>query len=279
MEIELAYGRDGLTVEVPDDALVLLPRQVAGLSDEAAALRAALREPIASAPLRERVRPQDRVVIVFSDITRPMPNNRVLPVLLSELDHLPREHITLLNALGTHRPNTAEELVEMLGAEIAAGYRIVQHDCWDEANLVDLGQTSFGHPILINRYYMEADFKVLTGFIEPHLFAGFSGGPKAVLPGVAGFASIMDNHGYAMLNHPNATWGCTEGNPIWEEMCEVAALTKPDFLLNVTLNRRRQITGVYAGDIWQAHARGVQFAREAAMVPVDEPFDIVLTTN
>ena len=279
MQVDLAYGRQGLSVRVPDDAVVLLPKDVPGLADEAEALGAALRAPIGSAPLGERVSGEDQVVIVFSDITRPMPNRRVLPVLLAELAHVPREQIVLLNALGTHRPNTPQELEEMLGPEIVAGYTIAQHDCWDEDNLVDLGQTSFGHPIHVNRQYYEASFKILTGFIEPHFFAGFSGGPKAVMPGVAGFPSIMDNHGYEMLSNPNATWGRTTGNPLWEEIREVAALTEPDFLLNVTLNRQRQITGIYVGDVWQAHAQGVAFARDTAMVAVDAPFDIVLTTN
>ncbi|MHB0857986.1 MAG: nickel-dependent lactate racemase [Anaerolineae bacterium] len=279
MDVELAYGRNGLTVQVPDDATVLLPRQVPGLPDEAEGLRAALRSPIASAPLRERVKADDRVVVVFSDITRPMPSDRVLPVVLAELAHVPRQNIVLLNALGTHRPNTPEELEAMLGPDIVRDYQIVQHDGWDTDNLVDLGTTRFGHRAQVNKLYLESSFKILTGFIEPHIFAGFSGGPKAVLPGVAGFEGIMDNHGYDMMRHPMATWGRTEGNPVWEEMRDVAALTAPDFLVNVTLNRHRAITAVFAGDIWEAHRQGTEFVRGTAMVPVDDYFDIVLTTN
>jgi len=279
MQVELAYGRQGLVVQVPDDAMVVRPREVPGLGDEQGALRAALRQPMGCLPLAALVQPDDRVVIVFSDITRPMPNDRVLPVLLQELSHVPRENITLLNGLGTHRPNTPQELGSLLGAEVARSYAIRQHDAFDEAGLVDLGRTRYGHRALVNRTYHEATFKICTGFIEPHFFAGFSGGPKAILPGVSGIEAIMDNHGYELLNHPLATWGRTEGNPVWEEMREVAALARPDFLLNVTLNRRRQITGVYAGDLWQAHRLGVEAARQAAMVPVAEPYDIVLTTN
>lgn len=279
MEVALAYGREGLGVSVPDDATVLLPREVPGVPDERAALREALRHPIGGAPLRDCVRPGDRVVIVFSDITRPMPSDRVLPVLLEELRHVPRENILLLNGLGTHRANTPEELESMLGSEIVRGYTIAQHDAWDGANLVDLGFTSHGHRAEVNRLYHGATFKILTGFIEPHIFAGFSGGPKAVLPAVAGFDCIVDNHGYEMLNHPLATWGITEGNPVWEEMREVAARTRPDLLLNVTLNRRREITRVFAGNIWEAYRQGVAFARDSAMVLVDGPYDIVLTTN
>jgi nickel-dependent lactate racemase len=279
MRVELAYGRQGLTIEAPDDATVLLPQERPGLADEGASLLAALRSPIGAPPLREMIAPSDHVVIVFSDISRPMPNARVLPWLLSELAHLPKQNITLLNGLGTHRPNTAEELERMLGPSIVRQYTILQHDAWDEANLVDLGTTRYGHRMVVHREYYQARCKILTGFIEPHFFAGFSGGPKAVLPAIAGFQAIMDNHGYAMLNDPATTWGRTEGNPVWEEIREVAAATHPDFLLNVTLNRYRQITGVFAGDVWQAHAQGVVEAREAAMVAVDEPYDIVITTN
>jgi len=279
MRVKLAYGREGLEVAVPDQATVLLPREAPGLPDEVGAISEALRRPIGCAPLRDLVRAEDRVVIVFSDITRPMPNARVLPVLLEELRHVPPERITLLNALGTHRPNTPQELEAMLGRELVHGYAIRQHDAWDETTLVDLGTTSYGHRALVNRDYYEAIFKILTGFIEPHMFAGFSGGPKAVLPGIAGFESIMDNHGYRMLDHPLATWGHTDGNPIWEEAREVASLTRPDFLLNVTLNRHRQITGVFAGDVWLAHRQGVESVESMAMVAAEGLFDIVLTTN
>ena len=279
MRVRLAYGSDGLIVEVPDHAAIVRPREIPGLPGEGAAIREALRQPIGCPSLRSMVRSDDRVVIVFSDITRPMPNRRVLPVLLSELRHVPRRNILLLNALGTHRPNTLEELTAMLGAEIVRNHAVCQHDAWDQSGLIDLGSTLFGHRAVVSRRYYEASFKILTGFVEPHFFAGFSGGPKAVLPGIAGFESIMDNHGYEMLNHPLATWGCTEGNPVWEEIREVAAMTRPSFLVNVTLNRQRQITGVFAGQPWEAHDRAVEFARQAAMVAVDRRYDIVLTTN
>ena len=126
---------------------------------------------------------------------------------------------------------------------------------------------------------MEATVKVLTGFIEPHFFAGFSGGPKAVLPGVAGARLVLENHSTAMLDDPGATWSVTEGNPVWEEMLEVALNTGPAFILNVTLNRERAVAGVYAGDLQEAHRAGTAAVRQTAMVPVDAPFDIVITTN
>jgi nickel-dependent lactate racemase len=281
MRVQLAYGKQGLNVELPPDVRLVEPRHIPGLADEAGAIRQALRDPIGSPPLREIVEPGDRVVIVHSDLTRPMPNDRVLPVLIAELEDagVGQEDITLLNALGTHRRQTPEELIEMLGQEIVARYRCLQHDAWDDTGLVPLGETSFGHPVRVNRTYIEADVKVLTGFIEPHFFAGYSGGPKGVLPSIAGFDSVLTNHGAQMVGHPQATWGMTEGNPIWEEMLEVALRTEPTFLLNVTLNRARQITGVFAGDLQKAHAEGREFCRKSAMVPVPHLFDIVITTN
>jgi len=280
MRLKLAYGRDGLWVELPDrNVTVVEPRFVAGLPDEKAAITQALRRPLDSPPLRQLATPGDTVAIVFSDITRPTPNDRLLPPLLAELSHVPREQITLINATGMHRANTEEELHRMLGDEIVDGYRILQHDAYDEDSLVNLGRTRFGREILVNRAYAEATVKILTGFIEPHFFAGFSGGPKAVLPGVAGARLVLENHGAAMLDDPGATWGVTDGNPVWEEMLEVALKTTPAFLLNVTLNRERAITSVYAGDLRAAHRAGTSAIRQTAMVPVDAPFDIVITSN
>ncbi|HOA24993.1 MAG TPA: nickel-dependent lactate racemase [Aggregatilineales bacterium] len=281
MQVNLAYGRHGLTVTLPDTADVIRPRDVPGLPDEAQAIRDALRAPIDSPPLADLVRPGDTVCIVHTDITRATPNDRILPVLIDELEAagVAPGDIFLLNGLGTHRPQTDAELRAMLGDRIVEGYRCLQHDCYDDANLVDLGVTSRGNPVRVNRDYLEADVKILTGFIEPHFFAGFSGGPKAILPSLAGIESVYTNHGLHMIADPRATWGITEGNPIWEEMREVALRTEPTFLLNVTLNTRREITGVFAGDMLAAHAAGCAFVRECAMAPVDGLYDIVITTN
>jgi lactate racemase len=281
MNINLAYGRTGLTVTLPDAVDVLSPRFLPGLPDEIEALRRALRAPIGSPPLAELVEPGDSVVVVHTDITRATPNDRILPVLLDELEAagIAQEDITVLNGLGTHRPQTEAELRAMLGDRIVEGYRCLQHDCNDESHLVSLGKTPLGHPVRINRFYLEADVRILTGFIEPHFFAGFSGGPKAVIPSLAGAESVFTNHGLELIAHPKATWGILEGNPIWEEMREVALRTHPTFLLNVSLNINREITGIYAGDMLSAHARGCAFVKENAMRAVDQLYDIVITTN
>ncbi len=281
MDVQLRYGRTGLRVDLPEVTEVISPRFVPGLKDEVHAIRQALRHPIDSAPLADKVKPGDTVVIEHSDITRATPNDRILPVLLSELEAagVRREDISLLNALGTHRKQTAAELREMLGDFVVDHYRCLQHDGNDDANLVSLGTTAFGHPVRVNRHFMEADVRILTGLIEPHFFAGFSGGPKGVLPALAGAESVLTNHGYQMIGHPNATWGQTRGNPIWEEMREVALMTNPTFLLNVTINADSAITGIFAGDLDAAHARGCEFVQEQVMIPVEGYYDVVVVTN
>jgi lactate racemase len=279
MQVLLAYGKNGLTVNFPDNVDVISPKFVAALPDETAALLKALRQPLKARPLRDLATPGDKVVIIFPDRTRPMPSSRVLPVILNELSHLPPESITLLNALGAHRPNTQEELTDMLGADIVRRYRIIQHRPEDREMLVHLGSTSFGHEIWINRIFIEAKVKIMTGFIEPHFFAGFSGGPKAVMPGVSGIQTIWGNHEARMIAHPDATWGETKTNPVYREMAEVAALVAPEFLVNVTMNRRRDITGVFTGRLQEAHRSGCSFVRQSAMCPVEEPYDVVVTSN
>jgi len=281
MKLELAYGRDNLTVDLPEHTDVITPTFTPGLPDEPAALLDALRHPIDSPPLRDLVSPGQSVVIVHTDITRATPNDRILPVIVDELESagIRSGDITMLNGLGTHRFQTDAELRALLGDRVVDNYRCLQHDCHDDANLISLGETSNGHPVRINKTYMEADVKILTGFIEPHFFAGFSGGPKAILPSLSGVESVFTNHGLHMIGDPRSTWGVLNGNPIWEEMREVALKTAPTFLLNVALNTRKQIAGVFAGDMIAAHAQGAEFVRRTAMQGVEAPYDIVITTN
>ncbi|GAB4445005.1 MAG: nickel-dependent lactate racemase [Anaerolineae bacterium] len=281
MKIRLAYGKQGLDLTLPDDAdvTVVAPAFVPGLPDPEAALRDAIASPLGAPPLRELVSPSDTVAIVFSDITRPAPNHLILPAVLEAISHVPPQNIVLCNALGTHRPNTDAELRRMLGDAVVDRYRIVQNNAFDPDTQVHLGASSWGHEVWLNRAYMEADVKILTGFIEPHFFAGFSGGGKAVMPGMAGQRTVLGNHDANMIGNARATWGVTWGNPIWEEAREVALKTDPAFIVNVTLNRDKAITGVFAGALDAAHQAGTAFARQTAMVPIDAPFDIVIGTN
>ena len=281
MHITLAYGKTGLPLEL-DDSLhvtVVEPTYVPALPDSAAAVRYALASPLGSPPLRDLVRPGMRVGVVFSDITRPAPNPLLLSAVLEVLDAVPGVEIVLFNALGTHRPNTEAELRGMVGDAIFERRRIVQNDTFDPSTQVRVGTTSKGHETWLNAELMRCDLKVLTGFIEPHLFAGFSGGGKAIMPGMAGQRTVLGNHDAGMVGHPQAIWGVTRGNPIWEEVREVAGQAGRLFLLNVTLNRDKAVTGVFAGDLDEAHAAGCAFVKSKAMIAVPQPFDIVVTTN
>lgn len=281
MQVNISYGRNGLTVNIPDHAKIIRSNQIPRLIDEELEIIRAIQNPISSPSLGSLVSPGNKVCIVHTDITRPTPNNLILPAVIDELERVgihPKD-IFLLNGLGTHRFQTKKELDRMLGTKITRNYRCIQHDPKNKKKLVDLGITSFGNPIRINRNYFEADIKILTGFIEPHFFAGFSGGPKAILPAIAGFESVWTNHSPANIGHPAATWGVTIGNPIWEEMKEVALRTQLTFLINVTLNSDGGITGVFAGDMITAHAEGCEFVKKNAVVLVEGPFDIVVTTN
>jgi nickel-dependent lactate racemase len=281
MRINLAYGKTGLPIELDDslNVTVVEPTFVPALADPEAAVRAALREPIGSPPLADHVRPGMRVGVVFSDITRPAPNPLLLTAVLEVLDAIPGIEITLFNALGTHRPNTETELRGMLGNAIFDRRRIVQNDTFDPATQVRVGVTSKDHETWLNAELMACDLKILTGFIEPHLFAGFSGGGKAIMPGMAGQRTVLGNHDAGMIGHRKAIWGVTQGNPIWEEVREVAGQAGRLFLINVTLNRDKAVTGVFAGDLDHAHAAGCAFVKRSAMVAVPRPFDIVVTTN
>jgi nickel-dependent lactate racemase len=203
----------------------------------------------------------------------------LLAAVLEVLDAVPGVEVILFNALGTHRPNTEAELRGMVGDAVFERRRIVQNDTFDPATQVRVGVTSKGHETWLNAELMACDLKILTGFIEPHLFAGFSGGGKAIMPGMAGQRTVLGNHDAGMVGHPKAIWGVTRGNPIWEEVREVAGQAGRLFLLNVTLNRDKAVTGVFAGDLDQAHAAGCAFVKRSAMVAVERPFDIVVTTN
>lgn len=281
MKINLAYGKKGLALDFPDawNVQVLEPEFHAPLPQPEDALASALEHPIGTPPLRDLVHATDRVGIIVNDLTRATPNPILLRAIFKQLDFIPPEQFRLLIALGTHRPMTEAELDDMLGKEITARFPIVQNNAFDPTSQVKLGKTAQGHEIWLNRELMACDVKILTGFIEPHFFAGFSGAGKAIMPGMAGLETILDNHCAANISHPNATWGRTWGNPIWEEIRDVARKAQATFLLNVTLNRDKAITGVFAGDLDQAHASGVEFVRRTAMAPVAEPFDIVVGTN
>ena len=280
MLVNLAYGRTGLAVEFPDDrTTVIEPTYAAGLPDQTGAVRTAVDYPLGTTPLRDLVSAGQTVAISVCDITRPMPSATVLPVVLDALAHVPTEQIAVLIASGTHRATTRAELIEMLGEAVVDRYRVVIHDAFDDTQLVSLGEVEGRIPVWLNRTWVEADVRVTTGFVEPHFFAGFSGGPKMVAPGLAGFKTIMRLHDAEMIRHPDARWGVTEGNPIHDGVRRIASLSGVDFSVDVAINRNRQITHVAAGDLFAVHRTVCTVVKRTAMQAFAHPFDVVVTTN
>ncbi|MBP1971243.1 nickel-dependent lactate racemase [Virgibacillus natechei] len=279
MNTELLYGKEGLTLDLPENAYIIEPKNLPKLGNDKEAIKEHLRNPIGSPSLKESVKTTDIVSIVISDITRPTPNHILVPILIEELDHVPLENFVIINGTGTHRDQTREEFVQMLGEWIVDNIRIVNNHCHDKDTLVNVGKSKFGCDVYLNKDYVESDFRIVTGFIEPHFFAGFSGGPKGMMPGIAGIETIMTFHNAKMIGDPLATWGNMEDNPVQDMTREVNGMCKPDFMLNVTLNREKEITAVFAGELYEAHDRGCEFAKEHTMSRCDERFDVVIASN
>lgn len=280
MKTHLQYGRTGLELDLTGiNATVLQPKYLPGLGDEAAAFLAAVRQPIGTRPLRELIRADEKVAVVIPDGTRPLPSDRLLPWLFAELAHVPARNFTILVGTGSHRANTHEELVAMLGERIVQEYRIVNHDAHDPATLALAGQSPMGYPIHFARDYVEADRRIILGFIEPHFMAGFSGGYKAVMPGLAGIDAIMQYHGAAVIGDPRSTWGELEDNPTQRHVRAGGSLLPIDFCINVTLNTRREITRCFCGETMAAHRAGCEFSKATAMVACPHDFPVVVTTN
>jgi nickel-dependent lactate racemase len=224
-------------------------------------------------------RPAAQVAIVISDITRPTPNHLLVPWILETLAFVPREHFVILVGNGSHRAMTTSELVQMLGEDIVNTIPIVNHDATDPSMLAYLGTTATGVPVWVNRYYLEADLRIVTGFIEPHFFAGFSGGPKGIIPGLAGLETIQALHSAALIDHPRSTWMLLDDNPIHQAIHAAVALCPPEFLINVTLDPAHRITGIFAGEYRSTHRCGCEHLSQDAPIVDQQRFDLVITSN
>ena len=278
-EITLPYGSSFLKARIPAKNLtfILSTKDIKGLGNEREAITNSLRSPIESPALRDCVNKDDKVVVIVTDNTRPCPDDRLLPPILAELEEkLPRGNITIIVALGLHPPLDKQELIKKLGRDIVENYNVLNHDV---NQTVNIGTTSRGTPVDINTKVVEADFRISTGFIEPHFFAGFSGGRKSIAPGVFSVRSAYKNHSYKMIEHPCTRAGVLKGNPLHEDLVEQAKMAKLNFIVNVLLNKHREITHVVAGDPIKAHERGCEIEMDIAGVKVDHKVDIAITTN
>jgi nickel-dependent lactate racemase len=285
MQLALRYGRNGLQVRLPGGNVqhVLRFRPLPAIEDPQAAVLAALRQPLGCMALRELAHGKGNACVVTSDITRPVPNALVLPPILRELEAagLPAERVTLLIGTGSHRPNTPEELQEMLGEEVMrSGAQVVNHDAFDHGQLVERGVTRRGTPVRVNRRYVEADLRISVALVEPHLIAGFSGGRKAICPGICAIETLLNFHGPELIQPDEACAGLVDGNPAHEEAYEAATLAgAPELTVNVTLDEERRLTGVFAGEMDAGHRAAVAHSVAQAKVAIAEPVDIATTTS
>ena len=280
MKIRLDYGTEGLDVVLPDERITVIePVHRPAVSDAHATLRTAIQSPIESPPLEQIARGKRRVAISVCDITRAQPRREMLQALFAEMPDIRPADVTILIATGTHRVNTQDELERMLGRDIVQSCRVINHDSRNPDLLEFVGTTSTGVRVLLNREWLQADLRITTGFVEPHFFAGFSGGPKMVAPGLAALETVMTLHDAKRIGHPNATWGVTEGNPIHDDVREISQMAPPHFSVDVTLNREQKITAAFAGALLAEHRVACAHAKQTAMRAVPSPFDVVLTTN
>lgn len=282
MRVKFEYGRKGLYADLPGERVVrtLAYKDAPPIDHPENAVRECLERPIGSSPLAEIAKGRRDACIVICDITRPVPNELILTPMLATLESagIPREKITILVATGLHRASKREELLEMVGPEILDKYTIVDHDGLALGEHTYLGESPRGVPIWIDSRYVQADLKITTGLIEPHLMAGFSGGRKLICPGIAALETVKVWHGPDFLEHPNADCGILEGNPVHEENTWIGRKTGCDFIVNVVIDSQRRPLKFVAGDMVEAFEEGVRFVRGVSRDTVDEPVEIVVTS-
>jgi lactate racemase len=282
MQTHFAFGKDGLTVSLPDGPAYVLveSRSASPLPDALAAIEVALDTPIGCKPLRELAAGKRTAAISICDITRPAPNKLTLPPLLRRLHEagIPVEGITILIATGLHRGATQEEIDVIVGADIWSKYRVVNHDARDFAGHRALGSTRGGIPVYIDERFMAADLHITLGFIEQHLMLGFSGGRKLVAPGLAAQETIKVIHSPRFMRDPMSTEGSIEANPLHDELLDIARMARHDFILDVTLTQSRDVSGVFAGEPVAAHAAGVDFLRKTSLEKLTGLADAVITS-
>jgi nickel-dependent lactate racemase len=277
--IHLPYGNSFLDVKVPANNLsfILERKNTSVLDNEPAAIREALYSPIHSPHLSQGIGRNDKVVVLVTDNTRACPDEKLLPVILEAIEYkVPRRNITIVVALGLHPPLGRDTLVKKLGHNIVEKYDVRNHD---PARTVHLGTTSRGNPVEIYQDVAQADFIISTGFIEPHFFAGFSGGSKSIAPGVSSKKAIYQNHSYKMVNDKRARAGILHGNPVHEDIVEQAKLAGLNFIVNVLLDKTGTITQVVAGDPVIAHEKGCELENALASATIDHEVDITIVTN
>jgi nickel-dependent lactate racemase len=284
MEIILKYGKKDLKVnlnETKNFAGILSSKDAQKINNPKQKIAESLETPINSKPLVDIAKSKKDVCIVISDITRPVPNKIILPPILESLDNagIDKNKVKILIATGIHRPNEGDELIELVGEEIAKNYNIINHFSKNDDDMIYVGDIEKGVPAYVNKHYINADLKILTGFIEPHMWAGYSGGRKSILPGISSINTLKYMHGPEMVAHPMTKYGILEGNPFHEAGLKIMEMTGADFIVNVTLDNDKDITGIFSGHPIDAHLKGCDFLSKYCVTTLSEPLDFIVTTN
>ena len=278
-KVSIAYGDSRLEIKVPEYANVILPNYPASFDNPYQEIRQSILNPVNSASLKDLVNENDRIAVSICDVTRPMPSAVVLSAILDELHHVNKNNIRIIIATGTHRATTIGEINHMLGPKITGQYSVENHNCFDKDKLTYCGNTSDDIPIWLNKTWVDSTFRITVGCVEPHFFAGFSGGPKMVAPGLAGQDTIYELHNAEMIAHEHSSWGLINGNKIQDSIREIVLKTGVDFSIDVTTDFDNKITSVCSGNLFDVHAKQVGKAKSISMQKVSNKFDFVITTN
>ena len=279
--VQLLYGRTSLELQLPEGNSVQVLESQEYTSDRVPEdiLRQALDNPIGSPGLKALTEEARKILIITNDNTRPMPSRFTIPAIIGSFCHPEEKYsITILIATGLHRPMTEEEMLEQFGSDICSKYKIINHVARDQSSLVSFGIMSTGNELYLNKLVKDSDLVIAEGFIESHFFAGFSGGRKSILPGVAGASTILANHKPEHIADPEARQGVLSGNPIHDECLEAARMSGLRFILNVALDKNKQIIAAFSGDPVEAHQAGCRFVEETMSMDA-KLTDIVITTN
>lgn len=278
--LKFPYGKGFLQIDIPEERLeTVFSKPLEPIKELGETVKRSLRKPIMSKPLCS-LGENKKVCVIVPDVTRACPTKEILPIVLEELKKCRPMDVRIVIGNGLHRAASKYEMIELLGDNIVEEYEVLNHVATDERQLVDLGmKTSYGTPAIVNKIVAESNYVVGIGLVEPHFFAGYSGGRKTVLPAVAGKEAIFNNHGYRMIAHPNASYGVLEGNPIHLDMMEFLKFVDLSFIVNVVITNKGEVSQVFAGHPVEAHKRAVQFISRHINIKLYDPADIVIVSN
>lgn len=283
--LQFPYGKNFINVKIPIKSDIILSKPVDSLRNVEEDLEAKMRKPIGSKPLYDFLHERKKICIIVPDKTRNCHQRKLVPIIVKEVERCRPQDVKLLIANGLHSSMTREEIIEVIGEDIVQKYDVMNHVPNDRQQLIDFkSKTSYGTPLIVNRIAAESDCIIALGLVEPHFFAGYCGGRKAILPGITGTEAVFNNHSYKMIDNPNSTYGILDGNPIHQDMIEfISEFMKladlPIFIVNITINSKMEITNIFTGNSIIAHKAAVSYLENYAKIRIGKPADIVIVSN